>query len=543
MNVANYTKEQIADAEQCDILDVAQMLGFHLKKVGKGWRTEEHESLTFFTDSNKFTWYSHDLKGQNVITLVKEVNGVNFPQAMEFLLKSNVEKAELKKEPVKKEPFRYLFKHNETGENAFNYLVNERGLNPFIVKGLQAKHYINEDKFKHIIFPHVRNGSVVGATIQGSDPEKRYKGIAKNSEGNFGFNFSIGNPDKLFIFEAPIDALSYWSLHPNIQNAMFFAMDGVKPQAVVKAVQYMYAGKNRVPTNVYICTDHDEAGMKLYETFADRSLKLKDKEGKEVHVPFVNNMPRYYEVKRNLAVIYQDEIKKQNSTLDWRYIASIHHLETCFDNYCRIANNENYMNYFGEKNRKSPMTIRELREKISRLVSVFEQTRDEKGRIQLDKVIEHVMPVNSESVYNFGQKVATMYQEYQQKGAQLVTNPLKDWNDVLQYENARINLQKLDSKDFSNYFVRMNKEQYIHLQEQGDKTKAELLDKDKKQLRIMDVNSAEEMQRMVDDYDFTRISKHDLQKYGIENREDAVAFSKVKAPTRMLEDIEVEMDM
>jgi hypothetical protein len=41
------------------------------------------------------------------------------------------------------------------------------------------------------------------------------------------------------VFESPIDALSYWSLHPQLKNAVLASIDGLKPQSVYNFINYL----------------------------------------------------------------------------------------------------------------------------------------------------------------------------------------------------------------------------------------------------------------------------------------------------------------
>ncbi|MEA4934700.1 MAG: toprim domain-containing protein, partial [Lawsonibacter sp.] len=66
------------------------------------------------------------------------------------------------------------------------------------------------------------------------------------------------NPHSLFVFEAPIDLLSYISLHPqNWKNASYVALNGVSEQPVLKLLE-LYPQLQRVT----LCLDNDEAGRK-----------------------------------------------------------------------------------------------------------------------------------------------------------------------------------------------------------------------------------------------------------------------------------------
>lgn len=65
----------------------------------------------------------------------------------------------------------------------------------------------------------------------------------------------------LYIFEAPIDLLSYLSLHPkNWQQHSYVALCGVSSQAMMKMLEL-----NSHLKEVALCLDNDEAGYKASE--------------------------------------------------------------------------------------------------------------------------------------------------------------------------------------------------------------------------------------------------------------------------------------
>lgn len=64
-------------------------------------------------------------------------------------------------------------------------------------------------------------------------------------------------PHKLFVFEAPIDLLSYISLHPNNwQQHSYVALNGVSEKPVLKLLE-LYPRLD----HVVLCLDNDEAGL------------------------------------------------------------------------------------------------------------------------------------------------------------------------------------------------------------------------------------------------------------------------------------------
>lgn len=286
------TDEQIQAAKQVSILQVAESCGIPIHKVGHSkfsWRSVENSGLVFSEMKNTFFMHSA-LFGQpqgtggSTIDFVQMMKGLNFPQAVEELTRGNYEQVEIKPEP-KRAPFRDYFESsqdlNQTAVK--NYLIHERKLDERIVQKLLDKHYLKEDAYHQAIFYWAKHGVKAGASVQGTrfDSEKyggrgRFKGIATNSESGFGFNVQLGEKvGQMYVFESPIDALSYWSLHPELQDALLVSVDGVKTRTVYNFMNYLAmnhhfdAPDDLDKFQVFIGSDNDAAGQKFIADLLD----------------------------------------------------------------------------------------------------------------------------------------------------------------------------------------------------------------------------------------------------------------------------------
>lgn len=71
-----------------------------------------------------------------------------------------------------------------------------------------------------------------------------------------GFVYDKGSSDKIdtvYIFEAPIDLMSFVELHPEIENAKFVALSGLKPSIIESYINS--------DLKVVSCVDNDAAGI------------------------------------------------------------------------------------------------------------------------------------------------------------------------------------------------------------------------------------------------------------------------------------------
>ena len=90
--------------------------------------------------------------------------------------------------------------------------------------------------------------------MRGTD-ENRYRGEAKGSEKAYGFGH-VGTDEKLFVFESPIDLLSYITAVPEEwEKHSYISLGGLSE----KAMKRMYTEYPHIHS-IYLCLDNDEPG-------------------------------------------------------------------------------------------------------------------------------------------------------------------------------------------------------------------------------------------------------------------------------------------
>lgn len=320
-----FTDEEIKKANSVSILQVAESLGIKIHKIGSSkysYRSRENSGLTFSSVQN--TFYMHSpLFGQSsgksgsVIDFVMMVSDLKFPQVVHKLLQENFDHVEIEKDfSTKKEPFKdYFNRSNDKAQTSIkDYLIGERKIDPRIIEHLMEKNYIKEDYYKQAIFYHAKHGVKVGATVQGTiyDRERygkrgRFKGVATNSESGFGFNVQLGSKvERLYVFEGPIDALSYWSLHPTLTNCMILSIDGssTKSNTVWNVINYLAMDNNFDEKadldkfQVFLGMDNDtpdeygkRAGQEFIQKFLEAPLERQQDPAYQNNRLFIDNSP------------------------------------------------------------------------------------------------------------------------------------------------------------------------------------------------------------------------------------------------------------
>ena len=202
----NYTQAQIDRANAVSLEDFLRTQGETLIKSGREYRWKEHDSLT--VRGNK--WFRHSQsKGGYPIDLVMEFYGKSFPEAVQLL---TGESGEGQTEAATAPPTAFhLPLHNRTADRAIQYLTESRGLNKTLVEAFLLSGDIYEDAKRHnvVFVGRDRNGTPRYAHVRGTADSFR-QDIA-GSDKSYPFRYE-GNGNQLFVFEAPIDLLSFMGL-------------------------------------------------------------------------------------------------------------------------------------------------------------------------------------------------------------------------------------------------------------------------------------------------------------------------------------------
>ena len=269
-----FTEEQKVMANSVDLAEFLRMRGEKLERVGREHKliyydaSGKHDSITM----SGSRWFDHKNQvGGGAIKFMQEFYDMDFQTAVQELLGQTVTslshappKAVVHEEKTKE--FK-LPKSNENMHRVFAYLIKQRFINPEIISFFARNHTLYEDKEHH------------NAVFVGLDENGVPRQASKRSTNSFGKTFRItcegsdtrysfshfGKLEKLFVFEAPIDMLSYLTLHPeNWQQHSYIAMNGVYENAVLTAL------KNHSNINeIVLCVDNDEGGIEAVDRLRD----------------------------------------------------------------------------------------------------------------------------------------------------------------------------------------------------------------------------------------------------------------------------------
>ena len=265
-----FTDEQKQRANSVDLVDFLQRQGEKFLPSGRDKRLASDHSITVRGSQ----WYDHAAEeGSHAIDLVKRLYHLSFPEAVSLLLggEQGVEYKQYSKnsEPEQKKSFN-LPEANNDMRRVFAYLIKQRFIDRNVLAEFTKEKLLYEDKDYHnAVFVGVDENSVPRhahkkGTLTVGDG---FRGNVECSDPTYSFHYISKNPypHTLFVYEAPIDMLSYISMHQkNWQNASYVALNGVSEQSILKLLN-LYPQLN----HVVLCLDHDAAGIEANERIYD----------------------------------------------------------------------------------------------------------------------------------------------------------------------------------------------------------------------------------------------------------------------------------
>ncbi len=268
-----FTDEQKILANSVDLEEFLIMRGEKLERVGR-----EHK-LIYYDSSGKHdsitlrgsTWFDHKNQvGGGAIKFMQEFYDMDFQTAVQELLGQRV--TPLSHSPPKaiakeeKKEFR-LPQANTNMHRVYAYLIKQRFIAPEVITHFAKQHTLYEDKEHH------------NAVFVGIDENGVPRQASKRSTNSYGNSFRItcqgsdtrysfahfGESKRLYVFEAPIDMMSFLTLYPKEwQKHSYIDMNGVYENAVLTALK-----NHSNLSEVILCVDNDEGGIEAVDRLKD----------------------------------------------------------------------------------------------------------------------------------------------------------------------------------------------------------------------------------------------------------------------------------
>lgn len=249
-----------------DLVDLLQRQGEQLVRSGREWRWKRHDSVTVRGSE----WFRHSRKeGGHAIDFVQEFYDMSFPEAVQWLLggESGVEWNQTAKSASPPCKAFALPDANPDMRRVFAYLIKQRFIDRNVLTHFTHEKLIYEDlEFHNAVFVGMdENGIPRHAHKRGTYTKgKPYKDNVEGSDPCYSFHW-IGKSETLYVFEAPVDMLSFITLHPkDWKQHSYVTLDGVSEHAILQQLKL-----NPHLKNIVLCLDHDEAGIEAIGRLKD----------------------------------------------------------------------------------------------------------------------------------------------------------------------------------------------------------------------------------------------------------------------------------
>lgn len=262
----------VRQARQTDLIGYLLSVGEPLTPNGHRYKHKEHDSLIF--TKNSYFWNSRQEHGNSVDYLIRHKN-MTFESAVSALIGFNPSSSGADEEPEQLADLEM----SKDCKRAIAYLSKARNIDYSVIKSLlNTKHLYQEQRTNNIIFPmYDENGEYVGAELQGTLSDKRFKGIKANSKYGYGFNVRFGETfDYALFFESAVDLISFIDLKQNhekksLERCILVSMAGLKPNILGHTLK-AFTGDLRA----FVCVDNDNAGREFINAIEGQRIAFKE---------------------------------------------------------------------------------------------------------------------------------------------------------------------------------------------------------------------------------------------------------------------------
>lgn len=226
---------ETAAAKETDILAVARNLGIELKGQGSTYRDKNDKGLVFFPRTNSFfdyyrntggstidlVMYMEDISFKDAVSRLLDMSGYNRTGGMDYEYRDHAHPGSgrfvnVENKPGMEKKEAKIFKlpaANDNYKRVFAYLVNSRCISSKVVSRLMHEKKIYEEKDRHnaVFVCHDTEGNARHAFLRGTLDYYCWRGDVYGSDKRYGFSVE-GTGEKLVVFEAPIDLMSYMTI-------------------------------------------------------------------------------------------------------------------------------------------------------------------------------------------------------------------------------------------------------------------------------------------------------------------------------------------
>ena len=253
-----FTPKEKEAARNADIAEMLMRAGEKLKRSGSEY--EWGEGSERVTIRGNLWYHQYEQKGGNAVSFVQRFMNKTYVEAMKYILGNGAGEIAQKEPKQSKPKERKAFEPpelNEDAKRAYAYLNVRRGIPKDILVPFFKKQLIGETREYHNVafMGYDTNGNLKHVNLRGTQSNSTFKGNAAGSTPEYSFRWT-GKSEKLYLFEAPIDMLSFIAMKgEDWEEHNYAACCGVGDKVLFQTLK-----DNPNISMVFLCLDNDRAG-------------------------------------------------------------------------------------------------------------------------------------------------------------------------------------------------------------------------------------------------------------------------------------------
>lgn len=266
----HYTEAQKEQARTTDIVDLLRRQGEKVRRAGSEYEWLDGGQKVSIKGN---LWYhQYEQIGGDAIDFVRRFMGKSYPEAMEYLLGGSLGTLATAP-PIERKPPGPLDAptRHDNMRRVYAYLLTRRGIDKDVLTAFARKGMVYESaKYHNTVFVGFdKNGIAQHAMLRSIGSESTFRGNAPSSKPEYSFHWH-GQSEQLFVFEAPIDMLSYISMHKDgWQNHSYAACCGVGDSVLFQMMK-----DNPNIRKVALCLDNDAGGYKATKRITSKLIEI-----------------------------------------------------------------------------------------------------------------------------------------------------------------------------------------------------------------------------------------------------------------------------
>lgn len=282
-----FTSEELAIAKSTDLCDVAERLGYTVRRIGNCHTLKEMDSIRIYNRKSWFRWsreHESSGRGGSQIDFLKTFEGMETKEAVFWLLdlagyrkySEGDKKPELKHQvkQVQQEEKKEFVLPAPAYDNRYlySYLNNERAISKDIIDYFVKAGLIYEAKNYHnIVFKgNDKDGNTRFASMRGVFDRngKSFKCDVAGNDKRYGFNVFREGSSEVVVFEAAIDAMSYMDIFQDYESSLL-ALGMLSDAPLIT-----FLAEHSQIQSIKFCLDNDEPGRKAAKALMQKYYEL-----------------------------------------------------------------------------------------------------------------------------------------------------------------------------------------------------------------------------------------------------------------------------